>query len=164
MKLPGPLTMVFLCTAVLLVVSLSSVVAATADTSAAGEVWTYFGTYTGPKSQGIYVSRLDLATGELTSPILAAEVATPSFVALHPNGHFLYAVNEVGDFQGKKSGAVTSFSIDRQTGKLTSLNQQPSGGDSPCHLNVDATGKALLVANYGGGSCAAFPIAPRSEE
>jgi 6-phosphogluconolactonase len=121
-------------------------------------VLTYFGTYTGAKSKGIYVSQLDLATGQLSTPELAAESASPSYLAIHPNHHYLYAVNETGNFGGKKSGAVTSFAIDPLTGKLLVMNQQPSGGDGPCHVNVDHSGKDVLVANYGSGSCSVFPV------
>ena len=120
----------------------------------------YFGTYTGGKSKGIYVSRFDSASGRLSPPELAAEANSPSFLAIHPNQRFLYAANETGDFAGKKSGAVSAFIIDRHSGKLTALNQQPSGGDGPCHVDVDKSGKTVLVANYGGGSVEAVPIKP----
>jgi 6-phosphogluconolactonase len=53
---------------------------------------------------------------------------------------------------------VSAFSRDANTGQLTLLNQQSSGGVGPCHLAVDPTGKCLLVANYGDGSIAALPI------
>ncbi len=82
----------------------------------------------------------------------------PTFLALSPNGKFLYGVNEVNDFQGKKAGAVSGWSIDRATGKLTPLNQVSSASPGPCHLIVDSTGKMLMVANYAGGSFASFPI------
>ncbi|MFO1501655.1 MAG: lactonase family protein [Verrucomicrobiota bacterium] len=142
-----------------LFLSVSATATPAAETSGtSSDLLVYIGTYTGAKSKGIYVSRLDLATGQLSAPALAAESSSPSFLAIHPNHQFLYAVNEVGNFDGKKSGAVASFRIDRGSGRLTLLNQQPSGGDGPCHLNVDATGRAVLVANYGGGSCAAFSI------
>ena len=118
----------------------------------------YIGTYTGAKSKGIYVSRLDPATGKLTRPELAAEIASPSFLAIHPNRRFLYAVNEVSKFEGKSSGAVSAFAMDRETGKLSLLNQVSSVGDGPCYLVVDKTGQCVLVANYGGGSVAAFPV------
>src|SRR6266702_4996333 len=117
----------------------------------AKEFLVYIGTYTGGKSKGIYVSRFDAASGRLGAPELAAETASPSFLAVHPNQRFLYAANETGDFAGKKSGAVSAFAIDSKTGNLTLLNQKPSGGDGPCHLIVDRTGKNVLVANYGGG-------------
>src|SRR5689334_11349355 len=73
----------------------------------------YIGTYTQPgKSQGIYVLHLDPATGTLTEPQLAGKTISPSFLALHPNHKYMYAVNEVANFWGKKSGAVSAFSID----------------------------------------------------
>ncbi len=118
----------------------------------------YLGTYTGAKSQGIYVSRFDPQTGRLTNPELAVEAKNPSFLAVAPGDQFLYAVGEVEDFGGARAGSVSAYRIDKASGKLTLLNQQPSGGTSPCHLAVDATGKCLLVANYGSGSIAALPI------
>ncbi|HZL57982.1 MAG TPA: lactonase family protein, partial [Bryobacteraceae bacterium] len=118
----------------------------------------YVGTYTEGTSKGIYAYRFDAATGKLASMGLMAETPDPTFLALHPSGKYLYAVNEVNAFQGKKTGGVTAYSIDRATGKLTQLNQVSSGGPGPCHLIVDATGKTLMVANYAGGSFASFPI------
>jgi len=118
----------------------------------------YIGTYTGPKSQGIYVYKLASATGKLTPLGLAGASDRPAFLALHPNHRYLYAVNEIDKYEGKKSGSVSAFSIDRKTGKLTLLNIVPSGDPGPCHLVVDHTGKYLLVANYGVGSVAAFQI------
>jgi 6-phosphogluconolactonase len=119
----------------------------------------YIGTYTGPKSKGIYLSTLDLATGKLSDAVVAAETTSPSFLAVHPSKKFLYAVGEISDFQGQKAGGVSAFAIDPASGKLTLLNQQTSGGAGPCHLVVDATGKAVLVANYGGGSVESIPLA-----
>jgi 6-phosphogluconolactonase len=120
----------------------------------------YFGTYTGPRSTstGVYVSRLDLASGALSAPELAVEAASPSFLAAHPQGGFLYAVNEVGRFEDKPTGSVSAFAIDRATGRLTLLNQQASAGGGPAHLTVDKAGRHVLVANYGGGSVAVLPI------
>ena len=132
--------------------------AASADKASGESKMVYFGTYTGAKSQGIYVSRLDLVTGRLSDPELAGAVSSPSYVAIHPNRQFLYSVNEVSTFEGQRTGAVSAFAIEAQTGKLTLLNQQSSGGGGPCHLNVDRTGKDVLVANYNGGSCAVLPI------
>lgn len=125
---------------------------------AAGDSLVYFGTYTGKQSKGIYVSRLDVKSGRLTAPELAVETVSPSFLAASPNHRFLYAVNEVSDFGGKKAGAVSAFAIDRTTGKLTALNTQSSVGAGPCHLIVDKAGKNVLVANYGGGSVAVLPV------
>lgn len=114
-------------------------------------VYVYVGTYTNKDAKGIYCYRLNSDTGKLTDQRLVAESKSPSFLAIHPNGRFLYAVNE-------SEAAVSSFAIDRSTGALTFLNQQPSRGPSPCHLVVDQTGHCVLVANYSGGSVAALPI------
>ena len=130
------------------------------SSSSSGDMLVYFGTYTGEKSKGVYVSRLDLASGALSRPELAGETASPSFLAVHPNQNFLYAINEIGEFQGKASGSVSAFAIDRNTGRLTALNQQPSVGRGPAHLVVDKAGRNALVANYGGGSVAVVPIGP----
>jgi 6-phosphogluconolactonase len=118
----------------------------------------YIGTYTGPKSQGIYVYKLASATGKLTPLGLAAETTNPAFLAIHPNHRYLYAVNEIDNYDGQKSGSVSSFSVNRTTGKLTLLNIVASGDPGACHLVVDQTGKYVLVANYGVASVAAFPI------
>jgi len=118
----------------------------------------YVGTYTDGTSKGVYAYRFDDKTGKAAPMGLMAESANPTFLALHPNGKFLYAVNEVNTFQGKAAGAVTAWSVDHATGKLTLLNQVSSASPGPCHLIVDSTGKTLLVANYAGGSFASFPI------
>jgi 6-phosphogluconolactonase len=124
-------------------------------------VWVYIGTYTsGSASKGIYLMEFNTRTGALTNKGLVAETKDPSFLAIHPNRKFLYAVGEVSEYQGKPSGAVTAFAIDPQTGRLTPLNTQPSGGTGPCHIVVDREGRCALVANYGGGSVASLPIRP----
>ena len=84
----------------------------------------------GPKSKGIYTFRLD-SSGAMSAPTLAAEASQPTFLAIHPNQRFLYAANEMGRFEGKKTGAVTAFAIDSKTGQLTFINQKASGGDGP---------------------------------
>ena len=120
----------------------------------------YVGTYTKPQStsEGIYAYRLDAKTAKFTPLGLAAAGVNPTFLAVHPSGKFLYAINEVDTWQGKKTGAVSAYSIDKATGKLTLLNQVSSASPGPCHLTVDATGKTLLVANYSGGSFSSFAI------
>jgi len=119
----------------------------------------YVGTYTNNgRSEGIYVCRLDLSSGELKQIDVAKGVANPSFLTVDPRTRFLYAVNEVKEFEGKASGAVSAFSIDNTTGGLKLVNQQSSGGSGPCHLSLDGSGKFLLVANYDAGSFEVLPI------
>ncbi len=130
-----------------------------AETKSSGDTrLVYVGTYTGPKSQGIYAYRFDPATAKVTPLGVVAEVKNPSFLAIHPNHKFLYAVSEISDRGGKPVGGVSGFAIDRSSGKLTPLNEQSSEGAGPCHLVVDRSGSTVLVANYGGGSVAALPI------
>ena len=131
---------------------------ATAASAAPAKSLGYIGTYTGAKSKGIYSCELDSATGELKVLGLAAELKSPSFVAVHPKGKFLYAISEIDNFEGKKAGGVSAFSIEPGTGKLTLLNQQTSGGTGPCYVTVDRSGKVVLVANYGGGSVESIPL------
>ena len=101
--------------------------------------------------------RLD-PSGALSAPELAATVTNPSFLALDPTRTHLYSVNEVGKFNDKPTGSVSAFALDAVSGALTLINQESSGGNGPAHLSVDRAGKAVLVANYGGGSVASLPI------
>jgi 6-phosphogluconolactonase len=118
----------------------------------------YFGTYTGKNSKGIYACRFQPKTGKLTPVELAGETENPSFLAVDSQGKYLFAANEADSYKGAKSGFVTSFSIDRHSGKLTLLNTSSSKGPGPCHLTVDKAVKNVLVANYTGGSVAVIPV------
>ncbi|MSS73793.1 MAG: lactonase family protein [Candidatus Latescibacteria bacterium] len=123
-----------------------------------GDLLVYVGTYTRGKSEGIYVYRMDASTGALTPLSKATGLKDPSFLTLHPQGGALYAVNELGEQDGKFAGGVCAFAIDPKTGALSPLNQQPSHGAAPCHLVVDATGKWLVLANYTSGSTCVYPV------
>ncbi len=116
-----------------------------------GKLWVYIGTYTSGSSKGIYRFDFDLTTGQLSGKTLAGEAVDPSFVAIHPNQRFLYAVDE-------KNAAINAFALDPKTGSLTKLNTVPSKGASPCHIIVDKQGTHVLAANYGGGSYIVVPI------
>ncbi len=121
--------------------------------------------YVGPfitntTSRGIYGYRLNTATGELTELGLAAETANPTFLALAPNRKFLYATNEISDYEGRREGSVSAFSIDRSSGKLTLLNRVSTRTAGPTHLALDSTGRMLVVANYDGGSVESYRVKP----
>jgi 6-phosphogluconolactonase len=124
----------------------------------ANDLPVYIGTYTTGKSEGIYLYRLNLSSGELKHAATAKGVVNPSFLALAPNRRYLYAVNEVEDFAGKKSGAVSAFAVDQKTGELRWLNQQATMGANPCYVEVDGSGRFVLIANYTGGNVTVFPI------
>src|SRR5581483_8640305 len=134
--------------------------------AAGKQYFVYWGTYTtslprfaNGESKGIYVSRLNSETGELSTPELAAETKSPSYLAVHPSRRFLYAVNELGDEDSETApGHITAFSIDSKTGKLKQLNRTPTRGVMPCHLNLDKTGSMLAVANWSSGSSVSMPV------
>ena len=123
-----------------------------------GDLLVFFGTYTRTDSQGIYTYRMDPESGALERLSVVSGIENPSFLALHPNGRYLYAVSEIAEFEGRKTGTVSAYSIDSASGQLSFLNLQPSHGAIPCHLVVDRTGRTLLLANYTGGNVASFPI------
>ena len=118
-----------------------------------GTVLVYIGTYTGKKSQGIYVSRLNPATGEMSAPELAGAMGNPSWVTIHPNHKYLFAAGE----GGPKGSAIAGFTIGAD-GKLTPINSQAPNGNGPCHLAIDETGKTIVVSNYGDGSISSLAI------
>ena len=120
----------------------------------------FVGTYTGKGSKGIYAYRLDAASAEITPLGVAAETTNPSSLAIDPTHRFLYAVNEVPNYKGASSGAVSAFAIDRHTAKLSLLNEVASRGADPCYIAFDKSGRYALVANYTGGTIAVFPVQP----
>ena len=128
----------------------------------------YIGTYTAKPGEtqplhhgeGIYLVNLDTATGTLSQPLLMARTPSPSWITLSPDGKFLYAGNEIDDFNGSKSGSVSAFAIDRASAKLTFLNAVNSEGAGPAYIAVHPSGKYLLSANYAGGSLTVLPVRP----
>ena len=120
----------------------------------------FIGAYTRRGGRGIQVARFDADTGSLTAPELAAEITNPSFLALDPSLSHLYAVTEIDDYEGNTGGALSAFAVDRSTGALTFLNQQPTLGPGPCHVSIDAQSRNAVVANYNGGSVAVLPVQP----
>ena len=117
-----------------------------------GQYYVFVGTYTRGASEGIYVYRLDLATGVLGYTDKATGVENPSFLDIHPTHRYLYAVNE------NNEGEIRAFALDPQKGALDFLNKQSTHGAAPCHLSVDASGQCALVANYGSGNVCAYPV------
>jgi 6-phosphogluconolactonase len=118
----------------------------------------YAGSYAAPAQAGIYAFTFDAATGALTLRASLAGIANPSFIALHPNGRWLYAVSETSVEQEGVPGAVWAVGCTREPWGLTAINQQASGGDWPCHLAIHSTGWWLVVSNYASGTIGVFPI------
>lgn len=142
------------------IVSFMSVAAFSGQASSAhSDELLYVGTYTeGDHADGIHLLRFDTATGGLRRSGVMNAGPNPSFLAIHPRGHTLYAVNETTEWEGKAAGGVTALDIAPATGELTVLGQHSSEGGAPCYISVDRAGRMALVANYVGGNVAILPI------
>jgi 6-phosphogluconolactonase len=114
----------------------------------------YLGTYTTHStSQGIYTGTLDPETGKLGPLVLAVKAIDPNFLALSPDGQFLYAAEGLDG-----PGFVSAYRA-VLNGSLALLNRQPSGGKGICYVSLDDTGRTAFAANYSSGSVASLPIA-----
>lgn len=129
----------------------------------------YVGTYTQPikfgtgqilngKGKGIYRLKFNLDTGELVNGGEVKEAVNPSYLAIDKTGNFLYAVNELKEYEGKESGSVSSYKIDPETFDLTYLNTRATGGTDPCHVTVNDANTHVFVSNFMSGSVCVFPI------
>jgi 6-phosphogluconolactonase len=142
----------------------SALAGTASEITKSGKLFAYAGTYTkavdgGANGEGIYLFEVDRQTGKLSDPKLVAKVPNPSWIVIHPTQKYLYAINEVNNYEDN-SGSVTAFSIDPANGNLTILNTVNSGGAGPAHMSLDAHGKFAFVANYAGGTIAVRPSQP----
>jgi 6-phosphogluconolactonase len=128
--------------------------------------YAYIGTYTRDapggdsgqaQSEGIYVAKVDQETGQLEL-LQTVPSDNPSFLALSPDQRFLFAINEVADFEGEEVGSVEAYRIDEASGEIALINRQALPGSIPAHLAVDPSGEHLVVALYMGGSYVVLPI------
>ncbi len=118
-------------------------------------VWIGMGAPQEGEPRGIYQASFNPETGELKTPELAAEIDTPEFLALRPDGRCLYAACRLSN----GSGGVAAFGIDPKDHSLRLMNTQPIGSGSSCHVAVDPSSRCLYSAQYGDGSIAVFPLA-----
>jgi 6-phosphogluconolactonase (cycloisomerase 2 family) len=121
--------------------------------------YAYVGTYT-PNGGGIYLFRMDSATGALTQVQVFDDIRNPSWLAINPARTRLYAISEIDNYEGMRSGAVVSYAIDPESASITRLGALSSAGTTPSHVSVHPSGKFVFVANYGGGNVAVFPVGP----
>ncbi|NJK96018.1 MAG: lactonase family protein, partial [Bacteroidales bacterium] len=121
-------------------------------------IWVYIGTYTqkephvSGKAEGIYIYEMNTSTGALTYVATSPPTVNPSYVALHPNGKWLFAANETGD------GKLSAFYIDREKKQLVFINSVSSHGSASCYVSIDHTGKYVMTANYSSGTVALYPL------
>jgi 6-phosphogluconolactonase (cycloisomerase 2 family) len=117
----------------------------------------YVGTYT-PNGGGIYLFRLEGMSGALTQLQVSDDIRNPSWIAVNPAQTRLYAVSEIDNYQGTRSGAVVSYAIDPESLQIKRLGAVSSGGTTPTYVSVHPSGKFVFVANYGGGNVAVLPV------
>jgi len=123
----------------------------------------YVGTYTLPMSfvkgrgVGIYTCRFDVKSGKIEK-VAETAAQNPSYLVLHPNGKYLYAVNEISEGDEPTQDALSSYLLDEVAGVPQLLNQQPALGSSPCHVGIEPSGRYVYIATYVGGNVTAYPI------
>ncbi len=105
----------------------------------------------------IHAFCLESESGHLKLLHRTTDVEHPFFMALSPSGEHLYSIHATA-FGGEEHEKVAAYAIEGHGGQLKLLNRQSARGAASCYLQVDATGKTLLVANYSTGSVAALPI------
>ena len=120
--------------------------------ASAAEMFVYFGSHSKGPGIGFSLARFNTDTGKLTVPRFLQECVAPSYFVISHDGKRLYTCNS------DPGSSVSAYAIDPHTAKLTLLNEKPSGGAEPCYISLDATGRHLMVANYGPGSAAAFAL------
>ncbi len=116
------------------------------------------GSYAEADKPGLYGFIFDSAAGTLTPQGSFAGIASPAFLVVHPNGRWVYTVSETSQAQEGVSGAVWALNLAREPWAITPINHQPSDGEAPCHLRIDATGRWLFVSNYLSGNVIVLPI------
>lgn len=108
--------------------------------------------------KGIHIYKIDIKSGQLSNCIVNENIDNPSFLAVNKKSTRIYAVNELKEFRGEKSGAISAFSIDKSTGIMTLLNQKPTGGQDPCYLCFDKDEHHILISNFMTGSICVYNI------
>ncbi len=129
----------------------------------------YIGTYTQPiifgtgqilegKGRGIYRLSLNLRTGMLEQISEVTEAVNPSYLTLNSTGSFLYAVNELKEYNGQACGAVSAYRVNRKKGILEYMNTMATGGTDPCHVTMNSRNSHIYVSNFMSGSICVFPL------
>ncbi len=138
--------------------NLSFLLSFLALSTAAQQHYLLAGTYTSGKSEGIYVYRFNSNDATVTA-VSYIKISNPSYLTVSPDEKYVYAVKENSNNKGG-GGSIAAFSFSKETGKLTLLNEQLSGGDDPCYISTNKTGKWVVAGNYSSGSLAVFRVRP----
>ena len=126
-------------------------------TLSAAEPVVFISAFASGDKAGIHAFRFDSKTGALQPLHRTTDIHNPFFLAVSPDQDFLYAIN-ADKFGGADDEFVAAYALEGRTGRLKKLNQQSARGAASCYLDVDATGKTVVVANYASGSVASLPV------
>lgn len=132
------------------------------DTVEEDKLTLFVGTYTRKEGhvdgqgEGIYVYEMDKKTGALSYVSTSESIISPSYLVVHPNKKWVYAVNEYDG--GENFATVTAMEYDGKTRELSYMTQATSMGQYPCYVSLDNTGNFVMAANYVGGSVVLYPI------
>lgn len=118
----------------------------------------YVGTYSKSENESIFLYAMNNGTGELSFIKSFKGGQKPSYMTFDKSYNYLYAVNEIENYDGKNSGAGYAFSVDHETGFITLLNSVSSLGKLPAQIAISEDGKVVLIANYKTGSVAVLPV------
>ena len=108
---------------------------------------------------GIQAYQLNTETGAITPLHRTSGIANPFFIAISPDQKFLYSI-DAKNFGGSEPEQVATFRLESSNGQLTLINHQSTQGTASCFLEVDQTGKSVLVANYSSGNVASYAVQP----
>jgi 6-phosphogluconolactonase len=131
--------------------------AITVAPSAAADPLVFVTAFAPGERGGIHAYEFSTKEGRLKPLHRTAGVENPFFLALTPNGKYLYSIH-AKQFGGKEKEQVAAYEVVGRSGELKLLNRQSAEGTAACYLSVDRTDKTVLVANYSSGSVASLPI------
>lgn len=134
------------------------VFSSTAQKTAAEEPLVFISAFAPGDKGAIHAFQLNSKTGELKLVQRTTDVEHPFFLAVSPDNKYLYSIHAPGKFGGKENEYVAAYELLGRTGKLKLLNRQSSLGTASCYLDIDKSGKAVVVANYTTGSVASLPV------
>ena len=132
-------------------------IAAYASPSGAADLLVFVTAFAPGKEGGLHAYSFDTTAGTLKPLRRTAGAENPFFLALSPDKKTLYSIH-AKQFGGSENEQVAAYSITGRAGELKLLNRQSAEGTAACYLDVDRTGKTLLVANYASGSVASLPV------
>jgi 6-phosphogluconolactonase len=127
------------------------------DSTLAADPLVFISSFASGDQGAIQAYRLDSTNGQLKSIHTTSGVENPFFIVLSKDQKFLYSIH-ASKFGGQDPEQVAAYALEGRTGKLTLLNRQSTRGTASCYLDIDATGKTVLVANYTTGNVASFPV------